>query len=358
MKIEYVAICTLLGVALSVSASDDIPRRADGKPDFSGTYDIASVTPIQRPVAQGDNLYLSNDKVRALEQAALDLVAAGNAPSDPDRPAPEKGGDVGFYNYGWLDRGDSLFKIGGRYRSSILVDPPNGRLPPLTAAGQARRAARHDARVQPGDQNQLEIPDSVLKNDGTAWWLDEGGHPYDGPEQLTLLDRCLVYGGATIPVMPTMYNNMKTIVQTDSHLLINVEWMHWARIVRLDSEHVDPEIRSLAGDSIGWWEGDTLVVETTNFLEKPGVPWEGLRIVERFSPIDANSLLYKFTVHDPDYTAPYSGELPWPKSTHKSYEYACHEGNYAIGNILRGARELEREWFERQASSGRESEAQ
>ena len=351
MRIENIAICALLAVALPASAGDDIPRTADGKPDFSGIYDIASLTPFARTPGHGDSPYLSEDVVRGLEQEASDVVAAGDAPSDPDRPPPEKGADVGFYNLAWLDMGDSLFKIDGRYRSSILVDPPDGQMPPLTEAGKARREAGPSPRgSRPDEQNQIELPDDVLKNDGTAWWLDEGSHPYDGPETLALLDRCLIYAGATIPMIPTMYNNMKTVVQTDTHLLINIEWMHWARIIRIDSEHLPPEIRSLAGDSIGWWEGDTLVVDTTNFLEEPGVPWEGLRVVERFSPIDADTLLYKFTVHDPDYAAPYSGELPWPKSDLPSYEYACHEGNYAMGNILRGARLLEREWHERQAS--------
>ena len=172
--------------------------------------------------------------------------------------------------------GDSLFKIDGRYRSSILVDPPDGRMPALTEAGQARRSAGPSPRgPQPQDQNQIEPPDDLLKNDGTAWWLDEGSHPYDGPETLTLLDRCLLYADATIPMIPTMYNNMKTVVQTDTHLLINIEWMHWARIVRIDAEHLDPEIRSLAGDSIGWWEGDTLVVETTTSSRRPAFPGTG-----------------------------------------------------------------------------------
>ena len=358
MTVQRVTICALLAVALPVAAGDDIPRRADGKPDFSGIYDIASLTPFERPKELGDSPYLSDDTVRELEQAAAEVVIEGDAPSDPNRPPPEKGADVGFYNLAWLDMGDSLFRIDGRYRSSILIDPPDGRMPPLTEAGRARRDAGPNPRgPQPQDQNQIEPPDDLLKNDGTAWWLDEGSNPYDDPETLTLLDRCLLYAGATIPMVPTMYNNMKTVVQTDTHLLINIEWMHWARIVRLDSEHLDPELRSLAGDSIGWWEGDTLVVETTNFLEEPGVPWDGLRIVERFTPIDGASLLYKFTVHDPDYAAPYSGEMPWPKSDQASYEYACHEGNYAMGNILRGARLLEREWFERRASAGREPDA-
>ncbi len=141
MKIANVAICALLAVALSASASDDIPRMADGKPDFSGTYDIASLTPFQRPEAHVESLYLPDDTVRELEQAALDVVIEGDAPSDPNRPPPEKGADVGFYNLAWLDMGDRLFKIDGRYRSSILVNPPDGRMPPLTEAGQARRDA-------------------------------------------------------------------------------------------------------------------------------------------------------------------------------------------------------------------------
>jgi hypothetical protein len=151
---------------------------------------------------------------------------------------------------------------------------------------------------------------------------------------------------------PLPYNNLKTIVQTEDYVTILVEWMHWARIIRLDSEHLPAEMRSLGGDSIGWWEGDTLVVETTNFLESPGVPKDGLRILEYFSPIDPDSLLYKFTVNDPDYEAPYTGELVWPRTGQRSYEYACHEGNYAMGNTLRGARLLEEEWLkEKQAAS-------
>ena len=163
-----------------------------------------------------------------------------------------------------------------------------------------------------------------------------------------MLDRCLYIGAVTVPIRPVVYNNAKTIVQTDTHVVIHIEWMHWARVVRINSEHHGLEFRSLAGDSIGWWEGDTLVVETTNFLDRPGVPRENLRVVERFSPIDGDSLLYGFTVHDPDYTAPYSGEFPWPKADHANWEYACHEGNYSMGNTLRGARLLEKEWLQQQ----------
>lgn len=334
MKSNPVSISVFLVAICAIPVwADDVPRTATGQPDFSGTYDVASLTPWQRPRELGNTQQLSVEQARAREQAALDRVAAGDAPSDPERGTPEKGGNIGFYNFGWLDLGDSLVKIDGKYRTSIIIEPPNGRLPPLSEAGEVRRGA-------------LQPATSSYKNDGTAWWLAEGADPYDDPEGLTLGDRCIYHRGATVPVQPRAYNNMKTIVQTGAHVLIHIEWMHWARIVRLDSAHLPSEIRSLSGDSIGWWEGDTLVVDTTNFLDQPGVPREGLRIVERFSPLEADSLLYRFTVYDPDYTMPYSGEYPWPKSDLKSYEYACHEGNYSMANTLRGARQLEREWIE------------
>ena len=188
-------------------------------------------------------------------------------------------------------------------------------------------------------------------NTGTAWWIETGDDPYDGPETLSVLDRCLYLGAAATPARPILYNNLKTITQTEDHVVILVEWMHWAKVVRLNAEHAPPEVRSLGGDSIGWWEGDTLVVETTNFLAQPGVPREGLKVVERFTRQNADGLLYEFTVHDPDYTAPYSGEFIWPQTDEQNYEYACHEGNYAMGNILRGARLLEREYLEQKAQA-------
>jgi hypothetical protein len=133
--------------------------------------------------------------------------------------------------------------------------------------------------------------------------------------------------------------------------MIHVEWMHDARIIRLNSQHAPDAVRSLSGDSIGHWQGDTLVVETTNFLSAPNVASD-LVVVERFSRINETALNYHFTVYDPNYEAPYSGEFPWPQTDGKLYEYACHEGNYAMGNILRGARLLESEALAEQASAG------
>ncbi len=334
-------------IAVGALATDDIPRTASGRPDLSGSYDIANLTPFQREPKFGDRALLSAAEAQEIERTEAAVMARLGSSSDPNRSAPPVAGDgspgaageVGGYNAFWIDRGNASIAIDGEYRTSILVDPKNGRLPPMTAAGEKRRAA----------QRQY-----VLPNKGTAWWLEQPVGPYDDPESLPLSERCIYVGPAVVPMLPLLYNNLKTIVQTETHVMILVEWMHDARIIRLDSEHAPPEVRSLAGDSIGWWEGDTLVVETTNFLERPNVPRDGLRVVERFSRLGKEALLYHFTIHDPDYTAPYSGELPWPQTKDRLFEYACHEGNYAMGNILRGARLLEREALAGKAQSSGE----
>jgi hypothetical protein len=336
--------CILLAAAPGSAAGDDIPRTASGRPDLTGNYDLAGLTPFERNPQHGDRQFLTREEAEAIEKMAAAGIAFASQASDPDRDAPPAGGDgspgaagaVGGYNAFWVDPGTRAFEHDGKFRTSILVDPPNGRMPALSEAGKKRRADFHPY---------------AYKNTGDAWWLDSGDDPYDGPESLSLLDRCLYVSVATLPPRPILYNNIKTIVQTDDTVAILVEWMHWTRIIRLDSEHLPSDIRSMGGDSIGWWEGDTLVVDTTNFLEKPGVPRDDLHIVERFTRTE-DSLLYEFTVNDPDYEAPYSGEFPWPQTSDKLYEYACHEGNYALGNILRGARLLEKETIEKRRSSG------
>ena len=254
-----------------VAGPEDFPRTESGKPDFSGTYDIATLTPYLRDPARGENAFVDPSEAAAAQDRAAGVAAADLAPKSPDRGAPEKGADVGAYNQVWMDPGSTMFHVDGKYPASILVDPPDGRLPQLSDAGKARRATLKQK--------------GWFKNTGTAWWLEEGGAPYDDMETQPLVDRCLYLGVVTVPMQPIVYNNHKVIVQTENHVLILVEWMHWARVVRLDSEHLPGDMRSLAGDSIGWWEDDTLVVETTNFLFEPGVPREGLRVVERFSPL-------------------------------------------------------------------------
>ena len=185
---------------------------------------------------------------------------------------------------------------------------------------------------------------------GEAWWVKEGLEtgPYDDPEMRPLAERCLLGFSSTggPPMLPAVYNNMKQIVQTEDHVMILIEMVHDARIVRMNAEHGPPEIRKWLGDSVGHWEGDTLVVDTTNFTDRPALSGasRNLHVVERFRRIDADTLLYQFTVDDPTvWAAPWSGEYTWPASKNRVYEYACHEANYSFSGILRGARILEAE---------------
>ena len=343
----------------------DIPRTASGRPDLSGSYDTATVTPLQRPRAFGDRLTLTVEEAAIVasdpdglastfnlapagsderQAAREETQRAGFETGDGNREAPPAGGDgsggaagnVGGYNTFWIDRGDDAFQINGEIRTSIITDPPNGRQPPRTEANRAAMAARGG---------------SFRSNSGTAWWLEDdlnAAGPYDHPEQRPHAERCLMGFGSTAgpPMLSVLYNNMKRIVQTDDTVMILVEMVHDARIVRMNAEHNPPEIRSWLGDSVGHWEGDTLVVDTTNFTDNPslGGASRNLHVVERFSRLDADTLLYGFTVDDPTvWTAPWSGEYPWPASDNKVYEYACHEANYSFGGILRGARVLEQD---------------
>jgi len=192
-------------------------------------------------------------------------------------------------------------------------------------------------------------------NKGEAYWMPGPG-PYDDMELRPNAERCLLGFGSTSgpPMFPVLYNNLKRIVQTKDHVMILVEMVHDARIIRLNGEHAPDSERSFLGDSIGTWEGDTLVVDTTNFTDRPGLSGASrdLHVIERFRKNSDGSLHYSFTVDDPTtWTSDWSGEYPWPKTEDKVFEYACHEGNYALGNILRGARRLEADWQKQQASA-------
>ena len=340
------SVCAVLGLVLAVpaiAADGEVRRTASGRPDLSGNYDISSLTPWSRPPKYGDQLYLSPEDAAAIAEEQANVIAATSADSEADREPPAEGGDVGAYNYFWLDFGTGTLPIDGKFRTSVLIDPPNGQMPALTEAGKKRRA-------------DLPQFDYYGKPREEPWWIETGEDPYDGPESFTLGIRCIYLDVATLPARSLPYNNVKTIVQTDSHVVIYVEWMHWSRVVRLvadeqSAEHHPSDFGSYGGDSVGWWEGDTLVVDTTNFLDWPGVPREGLRIVERFTPAGDGGLVYRFTVNDPEFVSSYTGEMLWPRTDARNYEYACHEGNYAMGNMLRGARLLEEEWAAKHSSS-------
>ena len=343
-----IALAMLAPAAVAQQGGTDIPRTADGRPDLSGTYDIATLTPLQRPVDLGDKLVLTEEEAAALAAGAGSLERIFNIPdernveSGPPREAPPVGGDgssgaagnVGGYNSFWMDRGSAGFQIDGQWRTSIITDPPNGRQPPSTPEAQAQRAS---------------LLAFYRPNTGTAWWLEDDLNapgPYDNPERRPHSERCLLGFGSTAgpPMLPVLYNNLKRIVQTEETVMVQVEMVHEARIIRMNQEHAPPELRSWLGDSVGHWEGDTLVVDTTNFRDTPalGQASRNLHVVERFTRIDVETLLYQFTVDDPTvWTAPWSGEYVWPASENKVYEYACHEANYSFGGILRGARLLE-----------------
>lgn len=341
-SITSIALLTLVG-ALSANLAE--ARNRDGyigkHPDFSGTYNIATLTPLQRPKAFGDNLLLTKeaaDKMIATEQAVID---AGSESSNPDREAPPDGGDgsqgaagnVGGYNTFWIDRGDDVFSIDGKFRTSIITEPTNGRRPDMTPVARKKF---------------MEYISFFRPNKGEAYWMPGPG-PYDNMELRPNAERCLLGFGSTSgpPMFPVLYNNLKRIIQSADHVMILVEMVHDARIIRLNSEHAPTSVRSLMGDSIGYFEGDTLVVDTTNFTDRPGLTGASrdLHVVERFRKNADGSLNYGFQVNDPaTWTSSWGGEYPWPVTDDKVYEYACHEGNYALGNIMRGARRLESDY--------------
>jgi hypothetical protein len=298
----------------------------DGTPDLQGTWSNATITPLERP-AQFKNLVLSEAEAAQLEQATADRRDERNQPSDPNRPAPPKGGDgstgaagnVGGYNNFWLDPGERVARVDGLPRSSLIIDPPDGRVPAVTPQARARMAAAAKSRI--------------------------GRGPYDHPELRPLAERCLLSFGPTTPLIPNyFYNNNLTIVQTRDHVMILMEMVHDARIVRMNAAHLPAHIRPWLGDSIGRWDGDTLVVETTNFhpLQSFRGASEHLKVTERFRRVDASTINYRFTVEDPTtFTAPFTGEIPFRAMDELLYEYACHEGNYALANVLSGARNEE-----------------
>ena len=352
MKITITSLLVLSLLSVPGFAQErNVPRRPDGKPDISGTYDIATLTPLQRPSRFGDNLYLTPEQAAEIEAEEQAFIARGAGRSDPNRAAPGEGGappvglddsqrellgagNVGGYNNFWIDRGDSVVMVDGQFRTSIITDPPNGRRPPLTAEARQRMAG---------------LRGSFRPNDGTAYWLDwpaDRPGPYDNPEQRPLAERCLASFSSTVPALPALYNNYKRIIQTDDRILILNEMVHDARVVRLNSEHAPAEMTFWLGDSIGWWEGDTLVVDTTNFKATGGFGGnsETRHVIERFTRWDEDTLHYEFTVEDPSmWTASWTGDFTWPANDGRVYEYACHEGNYSLGGIMRGARMLEQE---------------
>src|SRR5262245_44749258 len=325
-------------------------RAADGHPDLQGTYEIATITPLERPAQFGTRANLTREEALAMETYEAQRQVKNDAPLAPDRGAPPVGGDtstpksylevlerfgggaVGGYNNFWLAGGTKVITVNGEKRASIVVDPADGRIPPMKPDARRRQAA-------------LLVDPSA--SEATAATGRPGA--FDGPELRPLAERCLLGFGSTSgpPTLPNyFYNNLKQIVQTPTTIMILVEMVHDVRIIRMNAEHVPPTVRKWMGDSVGHWEGDTLVVDTTNFTSK--TQFQGasdqLHVVERFTRVNANTLLYRFTIDDPQtWDRAWSGEYPWNATNERIYEYACHEGNYSLADMLRGARAQEGE---------------
>jgi hypothetical protein len=330
-----------------------VARTADGKPDLQGNWTNETQTPLERMGTTSATL--TAEQARAVEDRARVVAEFRDQPSDPNRPVPVKGGDnraltapgepsfieriaesaggaVGGYNGFWLDPGDKVITIDGVPRSSIIVDPPDGRIPALTAEGKKRLSAYAAQAKKFGE--------------------------FDHPEMRPLADRCLVSFGSNLgpPMLPNyFYNNNYQIVQTKDHVMIMTEMVHDVRIIRVGTnlQHAPSHVRPWFGDSIGRWEGDTLVVETTNIhpaqLAQTSILWpyrgasENLKVTETFRRTGPDTLIYKFTMEDPStFTAPFTGELPFNRTDEMIFEYACHEGNYALTNILSGERAKEK----------------
>ncbi|MDB5428755.1 MAG: hypothetical protein JWR43_2730 [Phenylobacterium sp.] len=313
----------------SPAAARKAPRTAFGQPDLQGLWTNATITPLERPTKYGERLVLTPQEAAAAEGDRDKEVANGLKPStDLDKKEIATCEVKGFsgvdcgYNAFWVDPGTKVMRVGTEARTSLITSTPEGKIPPLTAAGQARVAQRAKLRAT--------------------------GKAFDGPEFLSLGERCILSfsSSAGPPMLPLLYNNNYQIVQTPDAVVIEVEMVHDTRVIRLNGKHGPAGVRQWMGDSIGHWEGDTLVVETVNL--RPEQAFRGasgdVKVIERFTRMGPRQIKYDFTIEDPaSFTRPWGGELAMTATKGPLYEYACHEGNHAMEGILAGARLQEKQ---------------
>jgi hypothetical protein len=286
------------------------PRTADGQPDLQGVWNNATVTPLERPAEFAGKVFFTPAEAAAYEKQMV-------AHNDVDRrPASGESDVAPGYNNAWWDRGTHVVKT---LRTSLIVDPPDGKLPSFTPDGERRAVAL-----------------AVERRD----------HGADGPENRSLGERCLLWGTAGPPMMPGPYNDNYQILQAPGEVIILVEMIHDVRVIPLDNRpHIPSGVRQWMGDPRGRWEGNTLVVDSTNFTGKTGFRGasENLHLVERFTRTAPDTILYEFTVDDPaTFTKPWTAAITMNQTQGPIYEYACHEGNYGMSGILSGARADER----------------
>jgi len=311
-----IAVAAVVAAVTPVSLAGQAGRR-----DLQGIWTNATLTPLERPPELAGKEFFTPAEAAAFEKQ-------GRERNNADRRDSNAEADLAVgYNAVWWDRGTHVVST---RRTSLIVDPPDGRIPPLTPQAQRNAAARAEAaRLRPAD----------------------------GAEDRSLADRCIVRGTAVPPMLPAGYNNNYQILQTPEHVAILIEMIHDARIIPLDGRpHLGRKIPQWLGDSRGRWDGNTLVVETTNFTGKTNFRGSGenLRVVERFTRVDEGTLLYQFTVDDPQtFARPWSGEIPMKKVEGPLFEYACHEGNFSMENMLGIARDEEKAAGEAASRGGR-----
>lgn len=310
--IQQKLLVALVAVSFVRPAAAQLPAGAGGHPDFEGIWNSATATPLERPAQLKDKEFFTPEEAANWERRAA------TRRQDPKPEAAAK--TFASYNALFYETGTKLLKS---LRTSIITDPPDGRIPALTPAAAAEKSRRME----------------LLR------------HPRIATD-LGLQDQCIVFPTAVAPMIPYIYNSNYQIIQTGQEVMLNVEMIHDTRIIRLDRQsHLPPSVRLWLGDSIGRWEGSTLVVDTTNFNDGGGFFGDAggmfgsdrnLHVVERFSLLDANTIQYRFEVHDPTaFTRPWKGELTWTRSEGAIFEYACHEGNYALTDLLDGERASE-----------------
>jgi len=324
-------IKTTLLIAMSIFASSslaqnyEVPRTECGAPDLQAVWKHSSIIPFERPRELGDKRFYTEEEALKIEQAEQQRFDEDNEPLDPNRPPPvaaESLPPIGNYDLFWREDAQFIPTISGEMRTSAIIDPPNGRMP----------------EVLPGVMDKLRDLRANLPDRN------------DGPEGRGLGERCLVgFGPTSGPVMmPVIYNSNHQIVQSPGYVTIVTEMVHDARIIKItnDRNPAAEAQKKWLGDSIGRWEGDTLVVETKYFNDwhrLRGFPVDNLTLTETFRREAGNKLIYGFKVNDPNiFQSDFSGEFPLSRLDGNLYEYACHEGNHGMVGILAGARAVER----------------
>ena len=295
-------------------------RTPDGQPDLQGVWDFRTITPLERPDELAGKEFLTEEEAAVFERETLSSRNADRRDRDESREGFVNGAPVTAdlaraYNQFWFDRGTSV--VGDR-RTSLIVDPPDGRIPPLTQAAEERADARREARAR-------------------------AAH---GPEDRGVSERCIMGFNSGPPMNPVGYNQNVHLFQTPDYVVLLNEMVHNVRFIPLDGRpHLPQDLRQWVGDSRGHWEGETLVVDTTNFTDKTNFRGSGqdMHLVERFTRADADTLLYEYTISDPDsFERPWSVAVPMKTSELPIFEYACHEGNYGMPSSLSGARAVEK----------------